>query len=273
MRDKEKRKKMHCGPDTCIVTPLSLLSARTNGVPPYLPADYSWAGQPRQCNTSICRKTQLSRYTPKKQSHNMFFEKTLVFFSSTTTYGYSLRFTSLSAMDKQPSKRRRLATDTLSYKEDMQSELNRKLPKRGSGSHPVQTAPLTEESIAPVEVQPTSAPTFDGTSNVESQGVNPNEGYDYGACYGGYQSTRFNSSLVNNDKADAQGEWRYNRHRYSAPGPCDTGPLPTILLPRRIRHFSFMKGRSRILHLSGKKANRYFIIQKCIQRTKMCTNA
>jgi hypothetical protein len=39
----------------------------------------------------------------------------------------------------------------------------------------------------------------------------------------------------------------------SHPGPCDTGPLPTILLPRRICRFSFMKGRSRILHLSVKK--------------------
>jgi hypothetical protein len=143
----------------------------------------------------------------------MFFEKDLSFFSSTITYGYSFCFASLSAMDKQPSKRRRLVTDTLSYKEDMESELNRKLPKLGSGSHPVQTAPLTEESVAPVEVQPTSAPTFDGTSNVESQGVNPDKGYDYGACYGGYQSTRFNSLLVNDDEADARAEWRYNCHR------------------------------------------------------------
>jgi hypothetical protein len=119
-------------------------------------------------------------------------------------------------MDKQPSKKRRLATDTLLSKEDMESDLNKTLPyaKRGCRSCLVQSAPLTEESVAPVEVQPTSAPTFDGTSNVESQGVYPDEGYDYGVRYGGFQSTRFNSSLVNDKEADA--EWRYHRHRHSA---------------------------------------------------------
>jgi hypothetical protein len=120
-------------------------------------------------------------------------------------------------MYNKPSKKRRLATDTLSSKEDMESELNRKLPKRGSGSWiPVQSAPLTEENVTPVEDLPISAPTFDGTSNVESRGAYPDEGYDYGAHYGGFQPTRFNSSMVNDDEADAQAEWRYNHHRYSA---------------------------------------------------------
>jgi hypothetical protein len=59
---------------------------------------------------------------------------------------------------------------------------------------------------------------------VESQGVNPDEGYDYGAHYGGYQSTRFNSSLVDDDEADARAEWRYNRHRYSAQTAGYAGP-------------------------------------------------
>jgi hypothetical protein len=81
------------------------------------------------------------------------------------------------AMDK-PSKQR-LAKDTLSSKEDMESELNKKLPKPNSRV-PVQSAPLTEEGFAPVEVQPSSAPTFDGTSNVESSGFYPEMGYDYG---------------------------------------------------------------------------------------------
>jgi hypothetical protein len=109
-----------------------------------------------------------------------------------------------------PSKRR-LATDTLSSKEDMEVELNRKLPKRGTGSWvPVHSAPLTEENVAPVEVQPTPAPTFDGTSNVESQGIYPDEGYDYGARYGGYQATRYNSTLVNDEEADARAEWNYH---------------------------------------------------------------
>jgi hypothetical protein len=55
-------------------------------------------------------------------------------------------------MDEQPSKKRRLAETTLSYKDDMVTELNKTMPhdrhkpKRGSGSHHVQSAPLTEES-------------------------------------------------------------------------------------------------------------------------------
>jgi hypothetical protein len=114
-------------------------------------------------------------------------------------------------MDK-PTKKR-LATDTLASKEDMDVELNRKLPKRGTGSWvpvPVHSAPLTEENVDPVEVQPTPAPTFDGTSNYESQGNYP-EGYDCGARYGDYQATRFNSTLVNDEEADARAEWNYHR--------------------------------------------------------------
>jgi len=80
-------------------------------------------------------------------------------------------------MDK-PSKRR-LAKSTLSLKEDMESELNRKLPKLDSRV-PAQSALLTEEGFAPVEVQSSPAPTFDGTSNIELQGFYPDEGYDYG---------------------------------------------------------------------------------------------
>jgi hypothetical protein len=116
-------------------------------------------------------------------------------------------------MDK-PSKRR-LAKSTLSSKEDMESELNRKLPKLDFRV-PAQSAPLTEEGFAPVEVQPSSVPTFDGASNIELHGFYPDEGYNYGARYGGYQTTRFNSTLVNDDKADAQADFRYHRHRQSA---------------------------------------------------------
>jgi hypothetical protein len=119
-------------------------------------------------------------------------------------------------MDKQPSKRRRLAADTLLSSKDMESALNKSLPKRGSGSCPaVQSAPLTEEAVTPVKVQPTTVPTVDRASNMESQGVN-HEGYDYGVRYGGHQATSFNSSLVNDDEADARAEWRYQRHRQSA---------------------------------------------------------
>jgi hypothetical protein len=126
-------------------------------------------------------------------------------------FRYSLRI--VSAMDK-PSKRRH-AKSALSSKEDMESELNRKLPKLDSRV-PAQSAPLTEEGFTPVEIQSSSAPTFDGTSNIEPQGFYPDDGYDYGARYGGYQTTRFNSTLVNDEKADARGDFRYHQHRQSA---------------------------------------------------------
>jgi hypothetical protein len=121
MRAKEKRQKMHCGP-------VSMLSARTNRVPTCLLTAAKLVSQ-RQCNTSVGRENQLSRYTPKKKSHNVFFKKTLVFsHPQQLRFGYSHRI--LFAMDK-PSKLRGLATDTLSSKEDMEVKLNRKLPKRG----------------------------------------------------------------------------------------------------------------------------------------------
>jgi hypothetical protein len=50
----------------------------------------------------------------------VFFEKTLVFsHPQQLRFGYLHRFASFTAMDKQPSKKRRLAMDTLSSKEDM----------------------------------------------------------------------------------------------------------------------------------------------------------
>jgi hypothetical protein len=116
-------------------------------------------------------------------------------------------------MDK-PSKRRH-GKSALSSKEDMESELNSKLPKLDSGV-PAQSAPLTEEGFAPVEVQSFSAPTYDGTSNIEPQGFYPDEGYNYGVRYGGYQATRFNSTLVNDDEVDARANFRYHRHRQTA---------------------------------------------------------
>jgi hypothetical protein len=143
---------------------------------------------------------------------NVFCEKTLVFSHPLQLrFRYSLRI--VTAMDK-PSKLR-LAKSTLSSKEDMESELNRKLPKLDSRV-PAQSAPLTEEGFAPVEVQSSSAPTFDGTSNIEPRGFYPDKGYDYGARYRGYQTTRVNSTLVNDDEADTQADFRYHRHRQSA---------------------------------------------------------
>jgi hypothetical protein len=87
-----------------------------------------------------------------------------------------------------------------------------------------------------VKVQPTAVPTFDGTSNAESQGVYP-DGYDYGARYDGHQTTRFNSSLVNDDEADAWAEWRYQRHRQSAQPAVYAGPHTTAYPSARSSHF------------------------------------
>jgi hypothetical protein len=150
------------------------------------------------------------------------------------------------AMDEQPSKRRRLAETTLAYKDDMVEELNKTLPhdrhkpKRGSGSHHVHSAPFTEESkepapipapsalpsvkvIAPVENQLSKAPSFDGPSNYGSRGVYP-EGYDYGECYGGRQSTRYNSSLLDDEEADARVKWLYQSQRQASRMPAYGGP-------------------------------------------------
>jgi hypothetical protein len=128
-------------------------------------------------------------------------------------------------MDKQPSKKQRLAVDALSSSKDMESELNKTLPNAKCGSCPVQSTPLTEEVLAPVEVQPTAVPTLDGTSNAGLQGVYP-DGYDHEARYGGYQATRFNSTLVTDDKADTRAEWRY-QWQYQAQSAAYAGPYAT----------------------------------------------
>jgi hypothetical protein len=117
----------------------------------------------------------------------------------------------------------------------MVEELNKTLPhdrhrpKRGSGSHHVHSAPLTEESkepapipapsappsvkvVAPVINNPTKAPSYDRPSNYGSRGGYP-KGYDYGERYGGRQSTRFNLSLVDDEEADARVEWLYQSQR------------------------------------------------------------
>jgi hypothetical protein len=183
----------------------------------------------------------LSCYTPEIQSHliSCSSKKTLVF-SHPQTISLCLfaSLRSITAMDKQPSKKRRLAADTLSSSQDMESELNKTLPnaKHGCGSHPVQSTPLTEEVITPVEVQPTAVLTFDGTSNVGSQGVYP-DGYDYGALYSGHQTTRFNSTLVAHDEADAQAKWRYQRHCQTAQSAVYVGPYTTSYPSTRSSRF------------------------------------
>jgi hypothetical protein len=133
-------------------------------------------------------------------------------------------------MDK-PSKRKpaKPAKPTLSSKENMESKLNRKLPK--STWVPVQPAPLAQSEVftLPVGVSDTATPTFDGTSNVEaSSGVYPDEGYDYGDRYGGYQATRYNSMQADDDEAEARADYRYYRYHHPAPAPEYVGAYSTL---------------------------------------------
>jgi hypothetical protein len=186
-------------------------------------------------------RNQLSCYTPEIQSHIIHvLRKRLWFFliHKQFRFAYSHPFAHSTAMDKQPSKKRRLAADTLSSSQDMESKLNKTLPntKRGCGSCPVQSTPRTEEVVAPVEVQPTAVPTLDGTSNAGLQGVYP-DGYDHGVRYGGHQATRFNSTLVADDIADARAEWRYQRQYQQAQSAVYAGPYTTSYHSARSSRF------------------------------------
>jgi hypothetical protein len=138
-------------------------------------------------------------------------------FSFSTSCLLSQRSLSMFLIMDKPSKRKP-AKQTLSSKEAMESELNRKLHK--STWVPVQPAPLAQSEVfmPPVGVSDTAAPTFDGTSNmVASSGVYPDEGYNYGDRYGGYPATRYNSTQVDDEEADARADYRY--HQYHQPAP------------------------------------------------------
>jgi hypothetical protein len=124
----------------------------------------------------------LSRLYPHGEVALRVLRKDFCFSSTTSISMLDIYYTS-SAMDK-PSKQRH-AKDTLSSKEDMESELNCKLPDPNSGV-PVQHAPLTqsEDSSLPVGSKD-AAPVVDRTSNIEAlSGFYPDEGYDYGDQYG-----------------------------------------------------------------------------------------
>jgi hypothetical protein len=134
--------------------------------------------------------------------------------------------------ERQPSKKRRIAATTLSYKDDMEEELNKTLcPKRGSGSHiqpaplttplsepvpiPSQSAPPSEEVDTPVGGAPITEPSFDGPSTSDPRGVYP-EGYEHGERYGGRLTTRYNSSAVDDEEAAARAEWLYQSQRQAS---------------------------------------------------------
>jgi hypothetical protein len=131
---------------------------------------------------------------------------------STTSTTSSFVINSL-IMDK-PSKRKP-AKPTLTSKEAMESELNQKLPK--STWVPVQHAPLEQSEVfaPPVGDLDTATPTYNGTSNVVAlSGV-----YDYGDRYGGYQATRYNSTQVDDQEADARADYWYHQYHQPMPAP------------------------------------------------------
>jgi hypothetical protein len=112
----------------------------------------------------------------------------------------------------------------------MKTELNRKLPK--SSWVPVQPAPLDQFKVfmPPVGDLGTATPPYDASYNVAALSVvYPDEGYDYGDRYGGYQATRFNSSQVDDQEANARADYRYHhasRCPMPAPGFVDVYSAP-----------------------------------------------
>jgi hypothetical protein len=69
--------------------------------------------------------------------------------------------------------------------------------------------PPQEGNAAPVDQVSASGQLFDG-SYANSRGADPT-GYEHGADYGGYVTTNFNSSLVNDNEAASRAEYRYQR--------------------------------------------------------------
>jgi hypothetical protein len=128
----------------------------------------------------------------------------------------------------KPSRRKPAKTSlpSASGKEALTTALNSKLPKL------VQPAPLEPAKVfAPsVEDMGTPAPSFDASSNVAaSTAAYPDEGYNYGDRYGGYQATPYNSSQVDDREHHARVEFHYQqatRRPTPAPGYVDAYSAP-----------------------------------------------
>jgi hypothetical protein len=136
--------------------------------------------------------------------------------STTFTFRFSIE------NNNKPSKRKpaKSSVPSTREKEAMKRELDRKLPKLNWVA--VQTAPLEQSTVftPPVGDLGTAALPYDGPSNVAASSVDyPDERYDYGDCYGGYQATRFNSTQVDDKEADAKADYRYHQYRHPTPAP------------------------------------------------------
>jgi hypothetical protein len=82
------------------------------------------------------------------------------------------------------------------------------LPSNKPGLLSTQSAPPPEGIAAPVMDAPTLAHIHDGSSYSDQRGAYP-KGYEHGECYGSRLTTRYNSSLVDDDEAASRAEWLY----------------------------------------------------------------
>jgi hypothetical protein len=84
----------------------------------------------------------------------------------------------------------------------------------GQGASTERSAPPPEGNAAPVADAPTGL-FYDGPSYAGMRGAYP-EGYEHGENYSGRLATRFNSSLVDDDKAASRAEWVYHNQRQAS---------------------------------------------------------
>jgi hypothetical protein len=127
----------------------------------------------------------------------------------------------ISTMDdrpNKPSKRKpaKSAHPFLEEKEAMTAELEKarlKDDRPSAQPSPLEPPPHFEPPVG--DLGTAAPPLNDFSSNVAAASNVDPDAYDYGGRYGGYHATRFNSSLVEDQEADARAD--YNFHAM-APG-------------------------------------------------------
>jgi hypothetical protein len=197
-----------------------VLAKGANQVPPLPAATAAVKGKLTPVQGS---QNQLSFYTPEIQSHIIFvLRKRHVFFSSTNNFA-SLLFNDSMIQHGQAAIEETKAGGGHPLVFTRHGVGFEQVPAQAWVSSSRSSRSAHGGSRRPVEVPPTSVPSVDGASNAELLGANP-AGFEHGVRYGGHQATRFNSSLVDDDEADARTEWRYQRNRQSAQPAAYAGP-------------------------------------------------
>jgi hypothetical protein len=111
-------------------------------------------------------------------------------------------------------------------------------------------------SAAAVASVPATGHSGDGSIHAGERGADP-EGFEHGADYGGRLTTRFNSSLVNDDEAASRAEYRYQQvqghaSRTLAYGdPCGS-PGPNVRSSSLRTSFDSREGESQSLQVFGR---------------------